>query len=103
MGSKEILNLINEVNNSRCTIRKWNIINDQSTASYDIRNELIYNTAVLKSNLCDCNDIYNLVRGNITVLKAPVTQITLKSCAIFLKCIAKIERPLIRDAEDLTW
>ena len=36
--------------------RKWNIFNDQSNASYDWGNEIIYNTEVSKSNLCDYND-----------------------------------------------
>ena len=36
--------------------RKWNIFNDQSNTSYDWGNEIIYNTEVSKSNLCDYND-----------------------------------------------
>ena len=28
--------------------RKWNIINDQSDANYDVGNEIIYNAEVLK-------------------------------------------------------
>ena len=30
-----------------------NIVNDQSNANYDVGNGVIYNTEVLKSNLCD--------------------------------------------------
>ena len=48
--------------------RKWNIINDQSNANYNAGNEIIYNTEVLKSNLCDYNDAYILVEGNITIV-----------------------------------
>ena len=33
--------------------RKWKIVNDQSNENYNIENETIYNTEVLKSNLCD--------------------------------------------------
>ena len=40
--------------------RKWNMVNDQSSASYDAGNEIIYNTEVLQSNLCDYNDAYIL-------------------------------------------
>ena len=36
--------------------RKWNIANDQSNVNYDVRNKIIYNTGVLKSNLSDYND-----------------------------------------------
>ena len=33
----------------------------------NVRNEVIYNTEVLKSNRCDYNDAYVPVRGNITI------------------------------------
>ena len=67
MEHQEILILLIEQNNSKFVTRKWNIVNDQSNAIYDVRNEIIYNTEVLKSNLCDYNDAYILVRGNITI------------------------------------
>ena len=47
--------------------RKWNIVNDNLKASYEEGNKITYNTEVLKSNLCDYNDAYILVRGNTTV------------------------------------
>ena len=43
MEHQEILNLVNEPNDSKFVTRKWNIVNDQSNASYDVRNENIYN------------------------------------------------------------
>ena len=67
MEHQEILILLIEQNNSKFVTRKWNIVNDQSNAIYDLRNEIIYNTEVLKSNLCDYNNAYILVRGNITI------------------------------------
>ena len=60
-----------------------NGIFDQSNANYDVGNEIFYNTEVLKSNLCDCKDIYILVRGDITVTAAPETQVSFKNCAPF--------------------
>ena len=68
--------------------------------SYDEGNEVIYNTEVLKSNLCDYNDAYILVRGDITVTAA-TTQVAFKNCAPFTKCITKIDGTTIDDAEDL--
>ena len=62
MEHQKILNSLNEANNSKFVTRKWNIVNDQSNANYDVGNEIIYNTEVLKSNLCDYNDAYILVR-----------------------------------------
>ena len=83
--------------------RKWNIVNDQSNANYDVGNEIIYNTEVLKYNLCDYNDAFILVRGNNTIIGHQVTQVDLQivhhtkcikkndgttiDCAPFTKCI----------------
>ena len=74
MEHQEILILLIEQNNSKFVTRKWNIVNDQSNAIYDVRNEIIYNTEVLKSNLCDYDNAYILVRGNITITWHQVTQ-----------------------------
>ena len=81
--------------------RKWNIVNDQSKANYDGGNEIIYNTEVSKSNLCDYNDAHILVKGDITITSAPTTQISFKQCAPFTKCITKSDGTTIDDAEDL--
>ena len=80
--------------------RKWNIVNDQTNANYDVRNDIIYNTEVLKSNLCDYNDAYILVRSDNTVT-APTTQVSFKNCVVFTKCITKIDWTTIDDVEDL--
>ena len=40
-----------------------------------VGNEIIYNTEVSKSNLCDYNDAYILVRGGINVTAATATQV----------------------------
>ena len=64
MERQKILNLLNEANDPKFVTRKWNIVNDNSSSG--VGNEIIYNTEVLKSNLCDYNDAYNLVRGDIT-------------------------------------
>ena len=46
-------------------------------ANYDVGDEFIYNTKVLKSNLCDFNYAYNLVRGDMTITIHQVTQVVL--------------------------
>ena len=58
MEHQNILNLLNEASDSKFVTRKWNIVNDQSNANYNIGNKIICNTQVLKSNLCDYNDAY---------------------------------------------
>ena len=47
---------MNEARDSKFVTMKWNIGNDQSNAHYNSGNKIIYNTEVLKSNLCDYND-----------------------------------------------
>ena len=81
--------------------RKWDIINDNSNSNYAAANDITYNTKSLKSNLCDYNDAYNLVAGDIIVVAAPVTQAAFRNCATFTKCITKIDGTTIGDAEDL--
>ena len=98
---QKILNLLNEANDSKFVIRKWNIVNDNSKANYGIGSEIIYNTEVLISILCDYNDFYILVKGNITVTAAPEIKITFKNCAQFTKCITKIDGTALDDDENL--
>ena len=82
--------------------RKWEIVNDQSNENYDVGNEIIYNTEVLRYNLCDCNDAYILVRGKITVTAGNNgTKVAFKSCAPFTERITKIDGTTIENAEAL--
>ena len=87
---------MNEVNDSKFATRKC-----ISNTNYDVGNEIIYNTEVWKSNLCDYNDAYILVWRDITVAAAPATQVSFNNCAAFTKCITKIEGTATGDVEDL--
>ena len=51
MDHQKILNLLTEAGDSKVAARKWNIV-------YELGKEIIYNTEVLTSNLCDYNDAY---------------------------------------------
>ena len=96
------MNFLNEASDSKFVTRKWNIVNCQSNANHDVGNEIIYNTEVLKSNLCDYNDVYILVRGVIiTTRHINPTPVAFKNCAPFIKCITKINGTTIDDDEDL--
>ena len=101
MEHQKILNLSNEANDSRFVTTKWKIVNDQSNANYDVGNEIIYITEILKCNLCDYNDAYIIVRGNITIIGHQVTQVTFKNCAPFIICITNIDGTTANDTEDL--
>ena len=89
-----MLNLNNEINYSKFVTRRQNTVNDNSKSSYDATNESTYNTEILKSNLCDYNDVYILVRGDITVVAVLATQVAFKNCAPFSKCITKIDETI---------
>ena len=86
------MNSLKEESHSKFVTRKWNIVNGQSNASYDVGNKISYNTEVLKSNLCDYNDAYILVRGDIvTTAHNNPTPVAFRNCASFIKCIIKID------------
>ena len=51
MEHQEILDLLNEANDSIFVTRKWNIATDNSKVNCEEGNEITYNTEVLKSNL----------------------------------------------------
>ena len=72
MEFQKILNLLNKKIDSRFEKRNWNVFNDQSNANYIVGNEIIYNTKVLKSILCDYVGTYIPVRIHITDLADPV-------------------------------
>ena len=57
------MNLLKEASDSKFVTRKWNNANDQSNINYDTGIEIIQIIQVLKSNLCDYNESYILVRG----------------------------------------
>ena len=78
MERQKLLNLLKEANYSKLVTRKWDIANDLSNANYDRGDENIYNTKVLKSNFCNCNDAYIFVRGDIANIGYQATQAAFK-------------------------
>ena len=100
MEQQKVLNLLNEANNSKFMTRKWNIFNVNWNSNYAVTNENTHNTETLKSNLCEYDDPYILVRVDITVIAAPKTQVAFKNCVPFTRCIIKIDGTTIDDAEN---
>ena len=49
--------------------KKWIEVYDQSEENYNINKEIRIKTSMLRSDLCDFNDVYIFVTGNITVTK----------------------------------
>ena len=61
---QKISNLLNEANDS-----KFIIANHNSKLNYDATNEITNNTEISKSSLCEYNDAYILVKGDISVVR----------------------------------
>ena len=108
MEHQKILNLLNEASDSKFVTRKWSMslinVHDQSNASCDVGNKIICNKEILKSNLCDYNDVYILVKNNITIAgRNLATEVAFKNFASFTKCIPKIDgRAINLTTEDLS-
>ena len=100
MENQKTLNLLNEASDSKFTTRKWNMVNDQSNANYDIGNKIIYNTEVLKSNLCYYNDAYILAKGDIAITGHQAAEVAFKNFLPFTKDITKINETTIDNADD---
>ena len=102
MEHQIILNFLNETSDTKFETRNWNIVNDQSNANHRVGNEIIYGREVLKSNICDCNYAYILVRYEITIVgRNLATEVAFKNYTLFIKCITKIDGTNIHNAEDL--
>ena len=54
-----------------------------------------------KIYLCDYNNAYILVRGDVTVTASLQIEVVFKNCAPCTKCITKIDGTTIYDAENL--
>ena len=47
--------------------KKWIEVYDQSEGNYNVNKEIRIKTSMLRSDLCDFNDAYIVVKGTITV------------------------------------
>ena len=74
-------------------------INDDIRGAYSPNKQIRFKTTILMSSLCDCSDVYILVKGNITVnndacVSAAANNIgkkeIFKNCALFTDCISKV-------------
>ena len=101
MQHHKILNLLNEASDSKFLSRKWNVVADNSKANHAVGDNIIYNTEVLKSDLCDYNDFYILVLGDITITEDNGHGVEFKNFAAVTKCLTEIDGRTIDDAEDL--
>ena len=61
----------------------------------------MYNIGVFKSNFCDYNVTYILVRGDTTITEQAATQVAFKHCTPPTERTTKIHETTVDDAEDL--
>ena len=91
---------------------KWVEVHDQPGSAedrYKSSKQIRFKTLMLRSDLCDFSEAYTVVKGNITLTKdANRTFIDVrerilafKNNVLFTKCISKINKVLIDNAEDL--
>ena len=62
----------------RFVTKKWIEVYDQSEGNYNVNKEIRIKTSMLRSDLCDFNDAYIVVKGNIIVDKKYLMLMILK-------------------------
>ena len=71
MEFQKIVNFINRTSDDkdlpRFVTKKWNEVYDQSGRNYNVNKEIRIKTLTLRSDLCEFNDAYIVVKGDITV------------------------------------
>ena len=92
----------------RFITEKWIEVHDQSgETSYNTNKQIRFKTSILRSDLCDFNNAYIVVKGIVTVSADERDrdkmnrQVILKNNAQFISCISKINGVLVENAEDL--
>ena len=111
MENQKIINLLDKIDtdSKHLATKKWYIINDENNTNYGINKDtgadnpdnIKYDTRVLKPNLCDYAEAYNLVNGNLRGTGGNNTRLPLKNCAPFTKCNLEINDEHVDTAENL--
>ena len=85
--------------------KTWIEVYDQSGRNYNVYKEIRIKTSMLRSDLCDFNDAYVVVKGTVTVTNPYNAkrnkEVAFKNNAPFINCISKINGLNIDNAEDL--
>ena len=114
MEYQKIANLIDDTSNkpSKFRTKNWVEINDESRRTYNVKSQIKFKTAMLKSSLCDYSDAYILVKGTITINGRGDTAlarkadernkgVAFKNCAPFTNCISEINNTQVDNAKDI--
>ena len=112
MEYQNITNLLNDESNQPSTFktRDWAAINDEARGTYSPNKQIKSKTAMLRSILCDYDEAYILVKGNITVNNTAAgggdanntnKKVIFKNRVPFTSCISKINNTQIDNAENI--
>ena len=90
----------------RFVTKKWIEVYDQSEGNYNVNKEIRIKTSMLRSDLCDFNDAYIVVKGDITLevdndANKTNKNLAFKNNAPFINSISKINGVRVDNAEDL--
>ena len=104
----QITNLLDNASNqpSKFRTRNWVEINDDSRGTYT-NADIKFKTKMLRSNLCDHADAYILGNGRIAITgagddaAARQEDVIFKNCALFVKCINRINNIDIDTAQGI--
>ena len=110
MEFQKIVNFLNtnfdDKDFPRVVTKKWIEVYDQSVKNYNPNKEIRIKTSMLRSDLCDFNNAYIVVKGDITLegdndANKQNKNVTFENNAPFINCISKIYGIKIDNAEDL--
>ena len=91
----------------RFITKKWIEVHDQSGGTYNTNKQIRFKTPMLRSDLCDYNDLYIVVTGKITVTNPNNNSydktLAFKNNEPFISCVSKVNSPLIHDAYNLNF
>ena len=98
MEFEKIINLLDTTSDNkdlpRFVTKKWIEVYDQSEKNYSIKKEIKIKASMLRSDLCDCSNVYIIAKGDITDTNRNNAKINkavaLKDNAPFINYISKI-------------
>ena len=102
----KVSKLLNNSTVSKFVTKIWNKINNSSSSKYSVNKHIRFKTSLLKSDLRDYSNAYNVVKETITVVgdknaKKRGGKVTFKNNALFRSSISKTNNGFIDNAQNL--
>ena len=110
MEYQKVINILEYITNqpSKFRTRNWLEINDESQGTYNVNNDIKFQTSMIRSNLCHYRDAYMHVKATITVPKTAAAsahanntnkKLIFKKCAPFNNYLSEIDNTQADDAQ----